>query len=244
MSNVGGFGRFNGGPSKNYVNISNGKLVVRCKDGDEGAVARKLTKGKNEGKLVYEQLYDFFTGHITNVGIVKNVGMADSLHIHVTNREAKHSVIITMQFDSDNAARFYKVMKNIDLTRPVMFRGYNFVPEGQTKAMVGYNLFQGDEKLTSYWTKEEIPQWTKSLQAVQGKLEKQEVWDKSPSFTFYLEHLNKWIRKNSLEIPEGSKAPNEDEEDEAPTSGFGNQQSQGKAGGKKYADLDDDEIDF
>lgn len=245
MSNTGGFGRFNGGPSKNYVNISGGKLVVRCHDGDEGAEARKITKGKNEGKIVYEQKYDYFTGHITNVGIAKNQGMADSLHIYVTNRGAKHSVIITMQFDSDNATRFYKVMKNLDLTRPVTFRGYKFIPEGQTKEMIGYNILQGDDKIEPAWTKEEIPQWTSSMQSVQGKMEKQKVWDKSPAIEFFIAHLEKWIKKNDLQIPEQGATAQHDDDEEAP-SGFGNHKPQGNDGGKKgsYADLDDDDIEF
>jgi len=57
-----------GGKSdKTYVSIVGCKFVIRVPAGTDGAVARKLTKGKNEGKEVHELHYSRLRGRIVYI---------------------------------------------------------------------------------------------------------------------------------------------------------------------------------
>jgi len=229
----------------NYISVMEGKIVVKASEGDEGAVCRQ---NKND-VTVWEQLYDSYEGHITSAAIKVSTDdrFPDQLIIEVTDKSTREKVNIAVSMTSKYSAKFFQVMRNIDLKRPVEFVPYHLPKEESGKYVTGWNLYQGgtnpDNKLVSSfdlghkdkngkWVEGEVPGWTSEEKKVKGKLKT--VWDNSEEIEFYTKHFNKWVDKNGLNVEDEDDRSSQEEE-EAPTR---------KTGSKPAAKADDEDDDY
>lgn len=213
-----------------YIKVVDGKFAVKCEEGDEGAVARTLKGGPNEGDTVYEQLHDAYSGHVKKVWI-KDGSYGDQLNIKVS--DGKSAAIITVPVSSRHAKKLFVVMNNIDLEQPVTFSPYKLQKkvDGKTikdKFIHGWTIKQDDEAIEGTITREDIPEMVEKK--VKGKM----VWDDSDQIEFFVAAFNEWKEKS---FPEDDYK--EDEKPSKPVS---------KPASKKQEndgiDLEEDEIPF
>ena len=128
-----------------FVTVFGGKLVTRVNEGDQGAVARQLTAGANEGKTVWERMYSSVQGMITGGGIVlKEFGAKKVKEIHINLDDD-----VLLQLPMNLLSHFGKVIPNIDRTEPVKVSVYK-----NKKGKTGLNVSQGGDELKWFYTKE------------------------------------------------------------------------------------------
>jgi len=226
--------------SSTFIAIRSGKLAVRCQANDEDAVPREIKSegkdGEEESKTIWEQKYSSYTGHIVKVEVKESKNAyPDQLCIHVKDKTSKgKAVIIATQVDSGHAMHFYKVCRNLDLSLPVKFSPYDFVPEGEAKRKSGWNLWQSGGKLASSYEKDEIPAWTSEKKKVKGKKDLQTVWDSSAAFEWLSKRYEKWLKSQSWDDDDDSGT--DDDDDDGP--------SRAKKGNSNEAQDDDDDGDY
>lgn len=209
-----------------YVTVSDGHLVVKCNEGDEGAVSRE----NRMNKIVWERHEDSFEGHITSVKIKESTNeYADQLQIIVKDKKSGVAICITTPYDSSYATKFYAIMKSLDLNAPVEIVPYKVAKkEAPGKFNIGWNFYQGGEKLTTTFDREEVPQWEKIEKKIPGSKKTKTEWDRSAEIEFYLEHFGKWVAKQ--------KFSQDSEDDDDPKPKHSSKSS-------KHRDDDDDEQD-
>ena len=116
-----------------FITTFDGKLVQRVPEGTEGAVSRALTKGANEGKLVWEKTYTSVTGMFMGGGVeVKEFGQKKVKEIQV-----KLDDNILLQLPMNMLSAFAKPLPNIDVSKPVKVSVYK-----NKRGKAGMNLSQ------------------------------------------------------------------------------------------------------
>lgn len=103
-----------------YITPFDGKFAQRVPEGTEGAVSRALTKGKNEGKIVWEKHYGNVTGTITagKVAVKEFSGKKiQEIQIHLDDN-------IVLQLPMNLLSMFAKPLPNVDITQPVKISIY------------------------------------------------------------------------------------------------------------------------
>ncbi len=101
------------------ITIVGGKFTLRVEEGTKGAVPRKLTKGKNEGKEVWELHYPALSGMLVSVEVAdSNFGGKDGT---ITLKDFKTGETFSIQTAADNGAftNFLKSLPNIDTQKEV-----------------------------------------------------------------------------------------------------------------------------
>jgi hypothetical protein len=99
--------------SSTYLTIVGGKISQRVPEGTDGAVARKLKNGPNEGSEVYELQYGSVTGKITG-GSVESGDYGDQVAIEIS--DGKESYVLKLPWNSKLRDAFVKRVPNIDVT--------------------------------------------------------------------------------------------------------------------------------
>lgn len=178
------------GPKKGsktvYWKILNGKIVKPCKEGVEGAIKHEITKGKNQGKVVFLEPYNQFEATIVEIrkkttpfGTEKNPDFA----LEVVMAYGGKKEVLSMGFDSGYATDLLARIPNLKISQECTIAPYAIEDEnGNTN--YGIVLYQDGEKIERYWGgpdsgKPVLPRWTEHV--IGGK----SVWDKSE----YLETL-------------------------------------------------------
>jgi len=117
-----------------FITTFDGKLVQRVPEGTDGAVSRALTKGDNEGKIVWEKHYGYVTGMITGGEIaVKEFGSKKVREIHI-----KLDDNIVLQLPINLLSMFAKPLPNVDINQPVKISVYK-----NKVGKIGLNISQG-----------------------------------------------------------------------------------------------------
>ena len=111
----------NSGNNKTFVSIAGGYLTTRVSEGTAGAVARQLTKGKNEGQTVYELKFKSLTGVISKIEyLTKEFG--SFIEVTVTDGEDYTLQIAWEDFGVRDS--FIKRLPNIDPEKEVEFTAW------------------------------------------------------------------------------------------------------------------------
>lgn len=106
--------------SLDYIGIFDAKLVQRVPGGTEGAVARALTAGPNEGSTVYEKQYSCVTGMITGGGVtVKDFGGKKVKEIQI-----KLDDNIMLQLPFNMLKNIAQPLPNVDASKQVKISVY------------------------------------------------------------------------------------------------------------------------
>ncbi len=130
-----------------FITTFDGKLVQRVPEGTEGASSRALTKGANEGKIVWEKTYTSVTGMITEGGIeTKDFGGKKVREIQV-----KLDDNVLLQLPMNMLSAFAKPLPNVDVSKPVKVSVYK-----NKRGKAGMNISQDGVNCEWAYTKEEL----------------------------------------------------------------------------------------
>ena len=185
-----------------YLTIVGGKISQRVPEGTDGAIARKLKNGPNEGSEVYELQYGSVTGKITG-GSVESGDYGDQVAIEIA--DGKESYVLKLPWNSKLRDAFVKRVPNIDVTEELEIICF---PDKQDKSPVMLIKQKGGFVKFAY-TKDNpngLPAPTKK------KLRGKEEWDWTETESFLWE-----VASSFFEQFEGDSAPeyqdSADEED-------------------------------
>lgn len=200
--------------SATYIRVADGKLIVKCKEGEPNAKERTVSKGKNAGTSVWEVHHDSFEGHIKGVHIKKDETYGDQLNISVSDGSTKG--IITLPLSGRHTTKFILVMNNIDLEESVTFSPYKFPAKDRDTQVVikdkfvqGWNLYQHDDKLENSLDIKDFAELEKVK--VKGVVN----WDDSARLEQLTKELQDWIDNNfSSERSHDKKDSSDDDEDD------------------------------
>ena len=168
------------GANYRYMSIMNGKLVLRAKEGDTGAVSRV---NKN-GDTVHELLFTGVTG------MIRLVTMEDGKfgkELHIVVRAGKTDYVLQTPANGGYAFGFLCRVLNIDFTLPIEIRPFSITDETTKKTKnltVVYQKGKGYEKdkIPSAFTKE-APNGLPELKQVTVK--GQTIWDDTERVEFF-----------------------------------------------------------
>ena len=146
-----------------YYTISQGLFVNRVKEQTEKSVERALTKGDNIGKIVHEEKLLSLTGELLEIRLEDNPKFDLCWEIILDMSQdpsEKEIAVLKLKYSSGHAIRFFKALPNCNLNNDIVLKGYNFTPEGETKARTGFSTqqFNGekDERILPFYTKEDM----------------------------------------------------------------------------------------
>lgn len=215
-----------------FISVMDGQFCMRVNEDHPKAVARTLTKGKNEGTVVHEFRFGGCTGFLTGVNIKESKGFSDELQLFIKDSDEDSDYpdfVISVPSNSRHAKSFMARVRNLDLDKPITFEPFKFPSvdqktkkpqvnaNGDPKYVIGWTLNQDDNKIESEFEKDDIPEMTQVK--VKGKME----WDDSEQMEFFLNHLNEWVKENDLakefkqkSSPKKEESHDEEEPDEIP----------------------------
>lgn len=183
-----------GGGSK--LTIVGGKFTLRVDEGTPGANPRVLTKGKNEGKTVYEMKYPCLSGYIAGGRIVE--GEYPGVDIDIIDYAANDSYTISFPLDSRYLFDFIRRLPNIDTSKEVSLE----LVEGKKKTRTGnptYNLHvvQFGKQLYDYYTEwksgADGKPFAEHLHGIPAPTKGVKGWDFRDVEEFLLERFNEFF---------------------------------------------------
>lgn len=128
-----------------YVGIlAEGKFNLEVPEGTPEAVLRE---GETTDKTPYkkwELLFAELSGMITKIGFYKgNYGKLLQITVEDGDEEP-----VTLSIDTKNqfGEDILRKLLNIDLTKPVMFAPYCYIPKGKTKNSKGVSIYQDQDE--------------------------------------------------------------------------------------------------
>lgn len=192
-----GFGNENQSARKTYVNIVGGKLSVRAKEGDEGAVSRK---NKNE-VTVWEKHYPNLTGTLVNVDCVLNEALKANEYV-LTIDDIGTLYRLSIPCDSNYGDSFIVKLPNLKLNQIYTFTPYDFEDKerkkknGSPARNTGVSIKLGEEKILPAFTKDNP----------NGRPQGQEGMDKD-DYKVYQIQLRKFYRGVVSKFLEANVAP-------------------------------------
>ena len=192
-----GFGNENQSARKTYVNIVGGKLSVRAKEGDEGAVSRK---NKNE-VTVWEKHYPNLTGTFVNVECVLNEALKANEYV-LTIDDIGTLYRLSIPCDSNYGDSFIVKLPNLKLNQIYTFTPYDFEDkerkkkDGSPARNTGVSIKLGEEKILPAFTKDNP----------NGRPQGQEGMDKD-DYKVYQIQLRKFYRGVVSKFLEANVAP-------------------------------------
>lgn len=114
-----------------FFNIVKGKFAVRVQQGDAGAVARVLEKGKNAGKTVYEVIHDSFTGKLVNVR-TRDGEYGKSWEFDF--QDGGEVYTLQLSYSNSYATNILKILPNVDLTKEMKLQPSAKLVDGKSKS--------------------------------------------------------------------------------------------------------------
>jgi hypothetical protein len=146
-----------------YLGCANGKFVKRVADTTAKSVARKITKGVNEGKEIHEEFYKGFQGAIKLIEVERSADFGNKwvFVIDTTIEESSpEKTILKLGMKSSYADSILLRLPNINLNADVLFEAFSFIPKGETKERTGIMLKQYNanskkwDNIPKFFTKE------------------------------------------------------------------------------------------
>lgn len=133
--------------NKVFYQVYDQKLRTRVPEGTEGAISRKLTKGKNEGKEVWERETQALYGLIEDISIEETEfegGKVKQLRITLDKNEEGKNPVLTVGIESKNGRDLMKILPAVDFKNEVRLMPYRFTPEGSVDEISGFSVAQKD----------------------------------------------------------------------------------------------------
>lgn len=142
-----------------YVNIVNGKLAIRGKEGEIGpdGVTKATSRVNKNQETVWEFLFDEYTAVLEDVIVEKSEALKAYQYKLIMNSVGE-KVIINVPCDSKYGDHFAKKFPNIKVGEMITIRTFDFKDKAN-KSVTGMNFFQpaivdDANKVQSHYTKE------------------------------------------------------------------------------------------
>jgi hypothetical protein len=173
-----------GGGQKTYLNISNGKVAVRCEESTDDAIK---CSNKDGTKHWFEKRYPSVSGRLTGVTKRKTEWGTD---LCLDIEDGGEIFQLQMGWNSSYAKGFLKCMPNIDVAKKITFSPWmkEITEGGKTKKKTALYLKQeGQENISWYWAKDAMNGCPEMVQIkVKGEL----TWDDTEQMEYLEAHLN------------------------------------------------------
>lgn len=169
-----------------FVDVNDGKFVIRSTEDDPEAVSRTIEKGKNAGRVVYEKRYDALEGLLVDVE-VRMSDYGERLTLSVRDEDMLYKV--TVPFDSKHAGKFIRCCENLDVTQNIKFSPFKLPKKEGDGYIHGWGIRQLDDIVSDSLKKEDIPEWKQIIK------NKKKDWDRTEELEFLQEHLSQWVSK-------------------------------------------------
>lgn len=128
---------------KKFVTIVWGNLRMKVEEGAPGAVKREYETSTWASWVKFEQIFESISGPITWVEFMDS-DFGKNCHIHIGEE------VVSLGTDSRYFSSFAKVARNIDLTKNVVMKPYDF--EDGEKRITGLSITQEGNKIANfYW---------------------------------------------------------------------------------------------
>lgn len=138
-------------PKTNYYNVlADGKFHLEVPEGTEGAVVREYetSDGKKGSKI--EKLFQSISGKLTKVALWDG-NFGQSLLLTIED-EGEAPLTISLSTSSNYGEDMLKKLPNINLDLPVKLVPYCLEDEKTKRTKKGVTVYQGVEKIQSYYT--------------------------------------------------------------------------------------------
>lgn len=171
-----------------YVSIMDGKVVIKAKEGDEGAVSR-INK---DGAIVWEKRYGNISGVLKNISITSNVFNGAEIKSWVFDiMDGRDSFSLQVQYDSRYATSLLFALCNpdVDFDKPIQINPW-MKQVGEKKKTACF-VTQGGDNIEWYFTKDDpkgMPEW--KVLKVKGK----DIWDNYDAMQF----LESFVKTNII----------------------------------------------
>jgi hypothetical protein len=152
-----------------YLNVANGKLVRAHKSAQEGVTVTRVNKN---GKTVHEEHFTSISGYLKDAKIEENeYGRQWQFLIE----DGLDHFIVCMGYSSRYATSLLKALPNVDLSKEVVLKPYQFTDKNDTSRQVsGITVYQDNVKILPAYTKE-APNGLPEMKKVRFKNE--DKWD-------------------------------------------------------------------
>ena len=197
--------------NRNILTIVGGQFAKRCEATVEGAVARKLTKGKNEGKEVYELRYSNLSGYIQS-GVIRETTYGLSIDVVISDED--DTFYVEFSSDSSHFKALASRLPNIDRMEPVAL---SLVPH-KTKTtstgnpVISMYVSQNGNLVDDYyvsWTKDEATgKFTaEHLNGLPDVKKTRKGYDFTDQDEFLLTAFETYFKTNTDQPPQPSNKP-------------------------------------
>jgi len=155
-----------------YLSIAEGKLVRQYKDAIKDVTVSRINK---TGRTVHEQKFDYIEGKITNLRV--NINDFGKQYIVEITDDEENKFMINIMYSSRYANSFLRCLPSVDLNKPVKLQPWSLIDKKDpTKTVTGITMWQNNEKIMPYYTKE-APNGCPNM--VQVKFKGELKWDSS-----------------------------------------------------------------
>jgi hypothetical protein len=184
--------------SKNYLTITDGKIIQRVSEGTQGAVKR-ATK---TGKIVWELKHGGYTGYLvgisTKVTVFEGIPKKDWI-LDFQDPDNGENYQLQVMFDSRYGTTMINALCNpkVDFSRPITVNPWYKVVDGKKRSAI--YIKQGEENIDWYFTKDD----SKGMpQMVKVRYKGEDVWDNTDMMQFLENYVNQYVKKAIGQAPE------------------------------------------
>lgn len=183
--------------TSDIITIVGGMFTQRVEEGTKGAIPRKLTKGKNEGKEVHELKFPALSGMLMGAEITESKFGGQDGTIHLKDFKTDEEFTVSTGADNGMFTDFIKVLPNIDTNQEIVFQmdaKKGSKTDANGNVLRHLRIFQNGRVVKSYFEEydnqerkfvciHEMPAWEKTPKG----------WNHDDQDFFLWDYLSKFI---------------------------------------------------
>ena len=197
-----------------YLKFKKGNVTTKGEEGEKHVKARIIDYGKMEGQTIHEVQMDSATGLIDKVQMITGeygeeliITMKDAIgkvFVGAGTYEEREMELAVVSVSVESMGYFETLatkLPNLNMSKEVTFKPYDFIPKGKEKSNVGVSITQDEEKITDFFRDDKN-------KAINGAPEPDFTSKENPDgkhdnwkefFEARRKFLKKYIRKNIAE---------------------------------------------
>lgn len=180
---------------RTYASIgADGTIRVKTSESDPLAVRRDYELRDGTSGTKWERIYHELSGTITDVSF-RDGDYGRTLDVEVTDGDEK--IILTINMATNYAEDLMKKLPRIDFLKEVVFKPYSFEDKNK-KLRKGISVYQGENKLASYFHDAENKPINDFPEVEEGKSYDSDEW--KVYFIQVKKFLQKFIEENVIDL--------------------------------------------
>ena len=205
------------GEQKKYLSVlADGNIHLTVTPETPGAIKREYETSDNKVGVKYELIFKDVSGYIRELAI-EDGKYGKILSISISDDLIVDEYVLSLGLASNYAEDILKKIKNVDITKPVIFAPWSF-EDDKGKTRRGVNMIQNDVKLENFYYDKENKKNLHKFPEAEGDKAKYDSDDWVVYFTkvrkFLVAEITKWAEKA---IPaDGSHIPARSEDADEP----------------------------